>query len=68
MPIVTLILAFLMGGVVVAATQHSVHKALLAYRDIFNGAGLNWIFHPTTEHPGPGLVQPLPDTPPDVAH
>ena len=37
-----------MGGVVVAATQHSVHKALIAYRDIFNGAGLNWIFHPTT--------------------
>jgi general nucleoside transport system permease protein len=46
--IVTVIIAFLVGGVVVAATQHSVHKALLAYRDIFNGAGLNWIFHPTT--------------------
>ena len=47
-PILTVILAFVMGGVVVAATQHSVHKALLAYRDIFNGAGLNWVFHPTT--------------------
>jgi simple sugar transport system permease protein len=47
-PIVTLLLAFLVAGVVVAATQHSVHKALLAGRDIFNGAGLNWIFHPTT--------------------
>jgi general nucleoside transport system permease protein len=47
-PIATILLAFFMGGVVVAATQHSVHKALLAYRDIFNGAGLNWIFHPTT--------------------
>jgi general nucleoside transport system permease protein len=47
-PIVTVALAFLMAGVVVAATQHSVHKALLAYRDIFEGAGLNWIFHPTT--------------------
>jgi len=47
-PIVTLILAFLVAGVVVAATQHSVHTALLAFRDIFNGAGLNWIFHPTT--------------------
>jgi ABC-type uncharacterized transport system permease subunit len=47
-PIITVLLAFLMAGVVVAATQHSVHKALLAYRDIFNGAGLNWIFHPTT--------------------
>ncbi|TML76489.1 MAG: hypothetical protein E6G12_07080, partial [Actinobacteria bacterium] len=29
-PILTVILAFVMGGVVVAATQHSVHKALLA--------------------------------------
>jgi simple sugar transport system permease protein len=47
-PIATVLLAFFMGGVVVAATQHSVHKALLAYRDIFDGAGLNWIFHPTT--------------------
>jgi simple sugar transport system permease protein len=47
-PILTVVLAFLMSGVVVAATQHSVHKALLAYKDIFEGAGLNWIFHPTT--------------------
>jgi ABC-type uncharacterized transport system permease subunit len=47
-PIATVVLAFFMGGVVVAATQHSVHKGLLAYHDIFNGAGLNWIFHPTT--------------------
>jgi general nucleoside transport system permease protein len=47
-PIATVLLAFFMGGVVVAATQHSVHKALLAYRDIFNGSGFNWIFHPTT--------------------
>ena len=34
------ILAFLMAGVVVAATQHSVHKALLAYRDA--AKGWNW--------------------------
>jgi general nucleoside transport system permease protein len=47
-PIVTLLLAFLVAGAVVAATQHSIHKALLAGHDIFNGAGLNWIFHPTT--------------------
>jgi simple sugar transport system permease protein len=47
-PIATVVLAFLMGGVVVAGTQHSVHKALIAYRDIFNGAGFNWVFHPTT--------------------
>jgi simple sugar transport system permease protein len=47
-PIITVVVAFVMAGVVVAATQHSVHKALLAAHDIFDGAGLNWIFHPTT--------------------
>jgi simple sugar transport system permease protein len=45
-PVMTAVLAFLLGGVVVAATGHN---PLLAYRDIFNGAGLNWIFHPTTD-------------------
>jgi ABC-type uncharacterized transport system permease subunit len=44
-PLATVVLAFLMGGIVVLATGHNV---LLAYRDIFDGAGLNWIFHPTT--------------------
>jgi len=44
-PITTALLAFLIGGLVVLATGHN---PLLAYRDIFNGAGLNWIFHPTT--------------------
>ena len=44
-PAVTVIVAFLMGGFVVLATGHN---PLVAYRDIFNGAGLNWIFHPTT--------------------
>ena len=44
-PVMTALLAFLIGGVVVLATGHN---PLLAYRDIFNGAGLNWIFHPTT--------------------
>ena len=41
----TALLAFLIGGFVVLATGHN---PLLAYRDIFNGAGLNWVFHPTT--------------------
>jgi simple sugar transport system permease protein len=45
-PVLTAVLAFLLGGVVVAATGHN---PLLAYRDIFNGAGLNWVFHPTTD-------------------
>ena len=45
-PLVTVVVAFVMGGLVVLATGHN---PLLAYRDIFNGAGLNWIFHPTTD-------------------
>jgi simple sugar transport system permease protein len=44
-PVLTALLAFLIGGFVVLATGHN---PLLAYRDIFNGAGLNWVFHPTT--------------------
>jgi len=44
-PVMTALLAFMIGGLVVLATGHN---PLLAYRDIFNGAGLNWIFHPTT--------------------
>ena len=44
-PVLTALLAFLLGGLVVLATGHN---PLLAYRDIFNGAGLNWVFHPTT--------------------
>jgi ABC-type uncharacterized transport system permease subunit len=48
-PVLTAVLAFVIGGIVVAATQHSVRKAVIAYRDIFNGAGLNWIFHPSTD-------------------
>ena len=46
MPVLTALLAFLIGGLVVAATGHN---PLLTYRDIFNGAGLNWFFHPTTD-------------------
>jgi general nucleoside transport system permease protein len=48
-PIATVVLAFLVGGLVVAATGHN---PLLAYRDIFDGAGLNWIFHPSTNTQG----------------
>ena len=45
-PVLTGVIAFLIGGFVVLATGHN---PLLAYRDIFNGAGLNWVFHPTTD-------------------
>ena len=41
----TVVIAFLMSGLVVLATGHN---PLIAYRDIFEGAGLNWVFHPTT--------------------
>ena len=44
-PIVTVVVAFLMSGLVVLATGHD---PLAAYHDIIDGAGLNWIFHPTT--------------------
>jgi general nucleoside transport system permease protein len=43
--LITTALAFLIAGLVVLATGHN---PLLTARDIFNGAGLNWIFHPTT--------------------
>jgi simple sugar transport system permease protein len=39
--IATTILAFLIGGLVVAATGHN---PLSTYRAIFNGTGLNWLF------------------------
>jgi hypothetical protein len=42
-PVATGVLAFAIGGLVVLA---SGHNPLLAYRDILNGAGLNWIVHP----------------------
>jgi general nucleoside transport system permease protein len=44
-PIFTVVIAFLIGGAVVAATGHN---PLTTYHDIFDGAGLNWFGHPTT--------------------
>jgi len=41
-PVLTAVLAFLAGGIVVAATGHN---PLTAYRGIWDGAGFNWIFH-----------------------
>jgi general nucleoside transport system permease protein len=48
-PIMTAVLAFLAGGLVVLATGHDPWTA---YKGIFEGAGLNWIFHPTTNTVG----------------
>ena len=47
-PIVTVLFALVLSIAVVAATQHSLHTSLLAFQEIFNGTGLNWIAHPTT--------------------
>ena len=44
-PVLTVVVAFLIGGAVVAATGHN---PFTAYDDILNGAGLNWFGHPTT--------------------
>jgi ABC-type uncharacterized transport system permease subunit len=41
-PLITAALAFIMGGIVVAATGHN---PLSTYQGIFEGAGLNWFFH-----------------------
>ena len=43
---ITALIAFLIGGAIVAATGHN---PLTAYWDIFKGAGLNWFAHPTTD-------------------
>jgi len=58
--IVTVVLAFLMGGVVIAATQHGsfgtrIHNTLTAYNQILDGAGLNWFGH-FFEHPCLGFI------------
>jgi general nucleoside transport system permease protein len=47
-PIATVFLAFLMGGLVVVATQHGgigtrIRSTLTAYHQIFDGTGLNWL-------------------------
>ena len=40
-PLITAIIAFIMGGIVVLATGHN---PLSTYKAIFNGTGLNWLF------------------------
>ena len=43
-PVLTAVLAFLIGGLIVLATGHNPFRA---YWDIVQGAGLNWLAHPT---------------------
>jgi simple sugar transport system permease protein len=40
-PVITTLLAFLIGGIVVAATGHN---PISTYKGIFDGTGLNWFF------------------------
>jgi general nucleoside transport system permease protein len=40
-PLLTAVLAFFVGGIVVAATGHNPWTT---YKEIFNGTGLNWFF------------------------
>jgi general nucleoside transport system permease protein len=48
-PLFTVIFAFLAGGLIVVGTGHDPWTA---YKGIFDGAGLNWIFSPTTSTDG----------------
>src|SRR5207253_6792239 len=42
-PVITGVVAFLIGGAVIAVTGHNPARA---YWDILNGAGFNWLAHP----------------------
>jgi ABC-type uncharacterized transport system permease subunit len=46
-PLMTAVVAFLAGGIVVLATGHN---PITAYEAIFEGAGLNWFFHFGNHH------------------
>jgi len=41
-PLLTAVIAFLMGGIVVLSTGHNPWRT---YKAIFEGSGLNWFFH-----------------------
>jgi ABC-type uncharacterized transport system permease subunit len=47
-PVITTILAFFIGGLVVLITTG--HNPLSTYRAIFNGTGLSWFLHPGSHH------------------
>jgi general nucleoside transport system permease protein len=47
-PLITTILAFFVGGLVVLITTG--HNPLSTYRAIFNGTGLGWFLHPGSHH------------------
>ena len=43
-PILTVVLAFLVGGIVILLTTGSIADTLETYREIFKGSGLSWFF------------------------
>ena len=47
-PLVTTLVAFLIGGLVIVVTTG--HNPLSTYQAIFNGTGLSWFFHPGSYH------------------
>ena len=47
--LITVVFALLMGWVVLAATQRSAHTAVVAFKEIYYGTGLNWLAHPITD-------------------
>src|SRR5262249_52896913 len=47
-PVITTLVAFLIGGPVIVATTG--HNPLSPYKAIFNGSGLSWFFHPGSYH------------------
>src|SRR5690242_2328178 len=44
-PLLTVVLAFLISGVVVLLTTGSVSDTAKTYKGIFDGTGLDWFFH-----------------------
>ena len=43
-PILTVVLAFLVGGIVILLTTGSIADTLETYKEIFKGSGLSWFF------------------------
>ena len=43
-PILTVVLAFFVGGIVILLTTGSVADTLETYKEIFEGSGLSWFF------------------------
>ena len=46
-PVITTVIAFLMGGLVVLFTGKNPLKV---YHAVFNGTGINWFFHVGNHH------------------